>query len=97
MNAEIIIKEKRGTIIDVRTTQEFIGGNVVGSLNIPLMEIPHRINELKKLEQPLVFCCATGSRSEQATQYILQQGINCFNAGSWLNANYYQSQSLHYA
>ena len=93
MNAEEIIKEKRGTIIDVRTIMEFRGGNVAGSINIPLQEIPQRINELKKLKQPLVFCCASGGRSGQATQLSLQHGIECCNAGSWLSANYYQSQS----
>ena len=42
MNAEEIIKEKRGTIIDVRTITEFNGGNVAGSINIPLQEFPKR-------------------------------------------------------
>ena len=82
MNAEKIIKEKQGTIVDVRTTEEFRGGKVKGSINIPLQEIEKRLNELKALKQPLVLCCASGSRSGQATQYLMQQGIECCNAGS---------------
>jgi rhodanese-related sulfurtransferase len=94
MNAEQIIKEKQGTIIDVRTTSEFMGGNVAGSINIPLQEIQQRMDELKNLNQPLVLCCASGNRSGQATHYLSQQGIECCNGGSWLDVNYYQSQTV---
>lgn len=94
MNIEKIIREKQGTIVDVRTHQEFIGGNVPGSINIPLQEIPQRIEELKNLKAPLVLCCASGGRSGQANRYLAQQGINCYNGGSWLDVNYYQSQTI---
>lgn len=94
MNAEKIIKEKQGTIVDVRTTEEFRGGNAEGAINIPLQEIERRLDELKTLKQPLVLCCASGGRSGQATQYLMQQGIECCNGGSWLDVNYYQTQTL---
>ena len=94
MNIEEIIKEKKGTIIDVRSVLEFSGGNAVGNINIPLQEIPQSLNKIEGLEQPLVFCCASGGRSGQATQFILDKGIACHNAGSWLTVNYLQSQSL---
>ena len=94
MNAEKIIKEKQGTVVDVRTNEEFRGGNAEGSINIPLQEIERRMDELKTLKQPLLLCCASGGRSGQATQYIMQQGIECCNGGSWLDVNYYQSQTL---
>jgi rhodanese-related sulfurtransferase len=94
MNAEQIIKEKQGTIVDVRTPSEFMGGNVAGSINIPLQEIQHRMDELKNLNKPLVLCCASGNRSGQASHYLSQQGIECCNGGSWLDVNYYQSQTI---
>ena len=94
MKAEQIIKEKQGTIIDVRTPNEFMGGSVVGSINIPLQEIQQRVDELKNLKQPLVLCCASGNRSGQATHFLSQQGIECCNGGSWLDVNYYQSQTI---
>jgi len=55
--------------------------------------VQRRLDELKNLAQPLVLCCASGGRSGQATQYLKQQGIECYNAGSWLDVNYYQSQT----
>lgn len=94
MNVEKIIKEKQGTIVDVRTIEEFRGGNVAGSINIPLQEIQQRMDELKSLKQPLVLCCASGGRSGQATMFLSQQGIECCNGGSWLDVNYYQSQTV---
>jgi phage shock protein E len=93
MNVEKIIEEKIGTIVDVRTPDEFMGGHVVGSINIPLNEIPQRIEELQKLSAPLVLCCASGNRSGQAQHFLSQHGIECYNGGSWLDVNYYQSKN----
>jgi hypothetical protein len=36
-----------------------MGGNVVGYINIPLQEIPQRLEELKTLNQPLILCCVS--------------------------------------
>ena len=94
MNAEKIINENKGTIVDVRTPVEYLGGNVVGSINIPLQEIQQRLDEVKNLKQPLVLCCASGNRSGQATQFLSHQGIECVNGGSWLDVNYYQTQTF---
>ncbi|MFY9310231.1 MAG: rhodanese-like domain-containing protein [Bacteroidia bacterium] len=87
---EKIIREKKCTIVDVRSPAEFAGGHVAGSLNVPLQQIASRLDELKSLETPLVLCCASGNRSGQAQQYLAQQGIECYNGGSWFDVNYYQ-------
>jgi phage shock protein E len=93
MNLNEIISEKKGTIVDVRSYGEFLSGNVEGSINIPLQEIPQRIEEIKHLEQPLILCCASGNRSGQAFAYLKQKGIECFNGGSWYDVNYLVSQN----
>jgi phage shock protein E len=94
MKVEQLIKENKVTIVDVRTRSEFSGGHVSGSINIPLQEIQNRMEELKSLTQPLVLCCASGVRSSQATNFLIQQGIVCYNGGSWLTVNYQQSQTI---
>lgn len=94
MNIENIIKEKKGTIIDVRSPGEYMGGHVSGSINIPLQEIPERIHEFDNLAQPFILCCASGGRSGQATHYLSQLGKECYNGGSWMDVNYYQSQAV---
>lgn len=85
--------EKSGTIIDVRTPAEFQGGHVAGSINIPLQEITSRMEEIKSLETPLVLCCVSGNRSGQVHSFLLQNGIECINGGSWMDVNYLQSQT----
>lgn len=73
------------TVVDVRTPGEFAGGNVSGSINIPLQEIPHRLEEIKNLKQPITLICMSGGRSGQATAFLKAQGIDCTNGGSWLS------------
>ena len=75
-------------VVDVRTPMEFMGGHVAGSINIPLQELPARIDEIRQLKQPLVLCCASGNRSGQATMYLREHGVECENGGSWLNVNH---------
>jgi phage shock protein E len=76
------------TIIDVRTPAEFMGGSVAGSINIPLNELPYRLDEVKQQVQPVILCCASGARSAQATAFLRAQGIACENGGSWLSVNF---------
>ena len=75
------------TVVDVRTREEFAGGHVAGSINIPLQEVTQRESEIMELEQPILFCCASGGRSGQATQYFSSKGVNCENGGGWMEVN----------
>jgi rhodanese-related sulfurtransferase len=75
------------TVLDVRSLAEFSGGHVAGSLNIPLQEVPNRLEEIRNLKQPLILCCASGNRSGQAEGFLKTNGITCENGGSWLAVN----------
>lgn len=76
------------TIVDVRSTMEFMGGHVAGSINIPLQEVPGRVEEFANMKQPLLLCCASGNRSGQAVAYLRAQGVECENGGGWMEVNY---------
>lgn len=76
-------KEKRAVIIDVRSQGEFAGGHIKGAKNIPLNEIGNKINDIKKLNKPVIACCASGMRSSQATSILKQNGIDAINGGGW--------------
>jgi phage shock protein E len=80
------------TIIDVRTHEEFMGGHVAGSINIPLNELPNRLDEIKAMKQPITLCCMSGGRSAQATAFLASYGVNCENGGSWYDVNYLVQQ-----
>lgn len=75
--------EKGAIIIDVRSPGEFSGGHIKDSKNIPLNEIGAKINEIKKLNKPVIACCASGMRSSQATSILKQNGIDVINGGGW--------------
>ncbi len=81
--------ENGAQIVDVRTPMEFQMGNVEGSVNIPLNEVPTRLDEIKAIEGPILLCCQSGARSGQATAYLSNEGVECYNAGSWLDVNRY--------
>ena len=75
------------TIVDVRTPIEFQSGHIMDSINIPFQELPDRVEEMKAMSQPLLFCCTSGNRSGQATMFMKSLGVDCSNAGSWLGVN----------
>lgn len=72
-----------GIIVDVRSPQEFKMGHAKGAKNIPLNTINNKVKDLKKLNKPLVLCCASGARSGQATSILKNAGLDAVNAGSW--------------
>tara|TARA_B110000967_G_C18669007_1_gene452076 strand:+ start:166 stop:444 length:279 start_codon:yes stop_codon:yes gene_type:complete len=78
-----LINNKKTTIVDVRTPQEFSENRVESSINIPLNVIPEKIKELKEM-QPIVMCCAAGIRSGQAVEFLKSNGFGeVYNGGSW--------------
>ena len=78
-----VVRNRKTSIVDVRTTEEFSNSRVEGSVNIPLNLVPENIETLKKM-QPLVLCCAAGVRSGQAMEFLKFNGLNqVYNGGSW--------------
>jgi len=75
--------EKGAVIIDVRTVGEYKEGNIKGSKNIPLDTISSKIQEIKKLNKPVIACCRSGMRSAQATSILKQNCIEVLNGGGW--------------
>lgn len=72
-----------GQIIDVRTKQEFQGGHIKGSINIPLNELSAQIGKLKK-NKPVITCCASGMRSASAKSTLKASGfMDVHNGGGW--------------
>ena len=78
-------------IIDVRSEIEFMIGNVAGSINIPLQNVPDHLEEFKAMDNPIL-CCASGNRSGQAVSFLQSNGIECENGGGWMDVNYQIAQ-----
>ena len=78
------VKADGSNIVDVRSKAEYIMGHVKGSTNIPLQQVPDRIQEISAIGEPLILCCASGGRSGQATEFLKAQGLNeVYNGGGW--------------
>jgi len=74
------------TILDVRTKGEFTTGHIRGSINIPVEKLAGNINKLKGKNNPIITCCASGSRSASAKGILTTHGFtNVHNGGSWLS------------
>jgi rhodanese-related sulfurtransferase len=75
-----------GVIIDVRSSQEFLGGANPRSVNIPLDRLNEASLKSYSKETPLILCCASGMRSGVALNQVRNLGFKeVVNAGSWMN------------
>ncbi|PCI96703.1 MAG: sulfurtransferase [Flavobacteriales bacterium] len=82
------INVKEATIVDVREPFECEEGMIEGSINIPLGDVPNKIEEFKAMKRPLVLCCKSGNRSGQAVQFLEANGLeDLYNGGSWGEVN----------
>ena len=74
-------------LVDVRTPGEFAGGNVKGSVNIPLDKVSSQLSKFKNKKNIIVFC-QSGGRSSQAKTILEQNGFpNVINGGTWNNVS----------
>jgi phage shock protein E len=79
---EELIKDPSVSFVDVRSPLEFSLEHVPGALNIPLEEVPQRIEEIRKLSAPVVLYCRSGNRSGMAVSLLKQAGCTeVYNGG----------------
>jgi phage shock protein E len=72
----------KASIVDVRTPSEFGDGHYPGAINIPLNELPQRLDEFKDMKKPIVAYCRSGARSSMAVSLLKQNGLNeVYNGG----------------
>jgi len=94
MDIREIINNPTTTLVDVRTPSEFMSGNVPGSINIPLDQVPNRVEEFKAMPGNIIVCCVSGGRSGQAAGFLNMHGVeDIYNGGGWMDVNYYKSHA----
>lgn len=70
-------------LIDVRSPAEFAGGNLPGSINVPVGELAARLEKLGARDEPKVVYCASGTRSALARSMLRSKGFTrVFNLGA---------------
>jgi rhodanese-related sulfurtransferase len=73
-------------VLDVRSENEFSGGHINKSKNIPLNQLSNRLAELGQTKI-IITVCASGIRSGAAISTLKKAGYTAFNGGSWHNLN----------
>jgi len=81
------LKKRGAQIVDVRSPEEYRGGHVAGSVNIPLQAIEKGMGRLRK-DAPVITCCASGMRSASAKRFLESSGFSeVVNGGGWAGLN----------
>lgn len=62
------------TVLDVREPHELNICSINGTLNIPMGEIPQKLDQLNK-DLPLVVMCRSGKRSMSVIGFLQEQGF----------------------
>ena len=80
------VKEYRavsgGVLLDVRTPEEYRGGHIPGSKNVPLQTIDKVGVVVENKDTPVYVYCRSGGRSHQAADALRQMGYgNVKNIG----------------
>ncbi|MGM0844281.1 MAG: rhodanese-like domain-containing protein [Bacillota bacterium] len=64
---------RKAQLIDVRESNEFENGHILGARNIPLSQLKQRKQEIRN-DQPVYLYCQSGMRSGRAAQMLRRKG-----------------------
>lgn len=79
-----LINDPTTFLVDVRTEAEVAEVSVPGAVNIPLDRVADSLDQFRQAEGAVVVFCRSGARSENAKNWLIQQGVeNVHNAGGY--------------
>lgn len=70
---EFIKGYRKAQLIDVREPNEYNGGHILGSRNIPVTQMKQRMKEIRA-DKPVYLYCQSGLRSGRAAQMLYRKG-----------------------
>lgn len=77
-----LIKNPSTVVVDVRSAWEYEANHIPGAKNIPLEEVPYKVEEFKSFKSPVVLYCRSGNRSGMAVSILKQNGVaDVYNGG----------------
>lgn len=83
------LSDGTATLLDVREDRELAIAAVEGALHIPMSEVPHRLETLRKAraDRELIVMCHSGMRSQRVAEFLNQQGLSgVFNLEGGIDA-----------
>jgi rhodanese-related sulfurtransferase len=87
-----LMNKENAVVIDVRTSDEWAKGHIVGARHIAMPTLADKIPELEKFKKrPLILCCVSGQRAASAANALKKAGFDkvfVLKGGmtSWLEA-----------
>jgi rhodanese-related sulfurtransferase len=76
LDATRLLNQATTLVLDVRDAPEFAAGHLPRARNIPLKELPGRLDEIRKYkERPVVVTCRTGPRAGAACRMLRKAGF----------------------
>jgi len=83
------IKNPNATLIDIREPYELeIDGSVEGAINIPMGEVPDKLEKIKDMPKPIVIFCRSGGRASSTLNFLKENGLDdVFNGGGFNDVN----------
>jgi rhodanese-related sulfurtransferase len=70
---ELLQKDSRVFLLDVRTLGEYLQVRLAGARLLPIEQLLGRLDELPK-DRPILVYCTVGARSSQVFRYLAEQG-----------------------
>ena len=77
-------------ILDVRTSEEFMGRHIKGAVSLPLAELRERARDIIPSEMQMILVyCQSGRRSNDAAEILTELGfLNVYDFGGISDWNY---------
>ena len=72
---KLLDKGEKITILDVREPHELNICSINGTLNIPMAEVPQKLDQLNN-DLPLVVMCRSGKRSMSVISFLQEHGFS---------------------
>jgi rhodanese-related sulfurtransferase len=71
---DLLARDKKVVLVDVRTPEEYRQARLRGALLIPMGELERRMKELPR-DRPLLIYCSVGARSLSAASFLAERGF----------------------
>ena len=71
-------------VIDVRTIDEYKDGHIESAIHIPIDTISENLNQIPQ-DKIILLYCRSGTRSQNATEYLKNSHYQAFNLGSFFH------------
>lgn len=71
-----MINHQNALVLDIRPSEAFTTGHIVGSISLPLTELEQKLKKIEKFKsQPIVITCAGGLESPRAAAILTKHGF----------------------